>query len=59
VHLLEELVTVSVVYPNPNQDRAGDLKRLLQRWPDLIRDVRTYAPMRHQGSTVALPAGVT
>jgi hypothetical protein len=31
VHLLEELVIVSVVYPNPNQDRAGDLKRLLQR----------------------------
>ena len=37
VHVLEELVIVSVIYSNANQDGAGDLKCLLQRWPNLIR----------------------
>ena len=36
VHLLEELVIVSVIDSNANQDRARDLKCLLQPWPNLI-----------------------
>ena len=41
MHLLEEIVIVSVIYPNPDQNGAGDLKCLLERWPDLIRRHRS------------------
>ena len=37
VRLLEELVIVSVVYSNANQDGARYLKGFFECWPDLIR----------------------
>jgi len=36
VRLLEELVIVSVIYSNANQDGARDIKGFFERWPDLI-----------------------
>ena len=36
VRVLEELVIVSVIDSNANQDGARDLKCFLQCWPDLI-----------------------
>ena len=36
VHFLEELMIVSVIDSNANQDRAGNLKSLLQRCSNLI-----------------------